>query len=338
MTKPCFFTSFNKAYLGQASVWARSLRKVYQSNVEIIGLVIESRDERDLSYFRDFDRVIFAEELNIPNFSSWIFGLNIVEAATAVKPFCLLKLLDTYSLVTYMDPDTYVYSSLDEIYELHKNSSVILTPHQIYPQEEDWIVEATELESLRFGVYNLGFISAKSDRNGKKIAQWWADRCYMYCIDDTARGLFTDQKIFDLAPALFDGVKVLRHPGYNIATWNIAERQLSFSDQEGATACTEPVRFCHFTKATHAGAYALDKMTTSETLFEELFYAYVASLKGKNLELDNFSKKWSYGFYDDGIEIEPDTRLKYRALKDHRFKHPNPFQSEEITMRFIKQG
>lgn len=323
----CFYTSFNKAYLSQALILADSLRKVYAGKVDIVALVVDELEDHEYEYFGIFDQVILAKDLEIPNFKSWIFGLNIVEAATAVKPFGLCQLLQNYSHVTYMDPDTMIYSPLDEIVAAKEEWDIALTPHQISPQMEDWVVLSTEMESLKFGVFNLGFLSVKATAQGKKIAEWWRDRCYEYCVEDVERGLFTDQKLFDLAPAIFSGVHVLRHPGYNVATWNICERNLSFDEKTGVSVNKFPLRFCHFTKATHIGAAALDKMLTGVSLFEEVFYSYVARLQGKKSELSKLSTKWSYGFYDDGDVVLPDARKSFRKLGKSRFKVENPFKN-----------
>lgn len=336
--KICFYTSFNYAYLAQASIWAKSVRRAYKEKVAIVGLLIESKVGCDLTYFNDFDEIVFAEELGIPNFIPWIFGLNIVEAATAIKPFCLMRLLNDYPIVTYMDPDTFLYSQLDEITDARKSWSILLTPHQTIAQSEDWVIQSTELASLKFGVYNLGFIAVRSSNEGKSIAKWWADRCYHYCVEDIQNGLFTDQKIFDLAPALFPNVEVLRHPGYNVATWNIYERKLNFDTKLGPLVNCESLRFCHFTKATHAGAAAMDKMLHRESLFEELFYSYIAALRGKNLELLSLDKKWSYGFYQDNSTIAANTRRSFRALDNARFSNINPFKSEQQTNAFIEEN
>ena len=39
--------------------------------------------------------------------------------------------------------------------------------------------------------------------------------------EEAAFGVYTDQRWCDLVPALFDGVKVLRDPGLNVASWNL---------------------------------------------------------------------------------------------------------------------
>jgi len=332
----CFFTSFNKAYAAQALLLAESIRRYHGPDHKIYALLVDELTEEESHYLRAFDKVICASELNIPNFKNWIFGLSIVEAATAVKPFALCHLLDNYSQVTYLDPDTLVYSRLDEILDSPAKWDVALTPHQTTPQTERWLVEATELESLRFGVYNLGFLTVKSSTNGKLVAKWWKERCYDYCVSEPERGLFTDQKLFDLAPAIFSGIHVLRHRGYNVATWNLRERNLSFSNQK-LTVDQFPLRFCHFTKASHIGAAALARMVSGDNFFIELFFSYVSQLLEKKERINGLSQSWSYGVFNDGSEISTELKIQFRRLRN-RLEYVDPFDDKTIIEKLLAQN
>jgi len=335
-SKHCFYTSFNKAYAAQALLLASSLRRVYGDEAYLVALLIDQVEDEDLAYFEEFDEILFAEDLDIPHFRSWIFGHTIVEAATAVKPFALRQLLGRFSQVTYLDPDIYVYSRLDEVTARGGQWDSMLTPHQISPQTEEWVTQATELESLRYGVYNLGFLSVRATGDGNRVANWWADRCYLHCTTNTERGLFTDQKLFDLAPALFSGVRVLRHPGYNVATWNVRERTITL-DERGLLANGLPLRFCHFTKATHIGASALERMVEGKNMFTELFHAYLALLRQKNHELSELSRNWAYGNYENGADILDETRQAFRACKDRRWQVKDPFAMAGAVQALIER-
>ena len=323
--KHCFFTSFNKAYAAQALLLAESLRRHYGDQAVIHAVMVDELDARERAHFAVFDEIIELESLAIPELRHWLFGLDIVEAATAVKPFALCHLLKTWPQVTYLDPDTYLYDRLVEITDEPAAWSATLTPHQLFPQQARWVVESTELESLRYGVYNLGFISVRDTPDGWALARWWRDRCYDFCVSEPERGLFTDQKFFDLAPGLFDGVRVLRHPGYNFATWNLRERQARLGP-DGGLVNEYPLRFCHFTKATHLGALALDRMLNESCLFEELFFAYLARLKQQQLGLSSLDARWAWGVYADGQPIAAEDRRAFRRL-EQRFKLPDPFVS-----------
>lgn len=336
MTKRCFYTSFNKAYAPQALVLADSIRQNYGSTVTVVALLVDKLAPHEEEYFSIFDYILTSSDLNIPNYKTWIFGLDIVEAATAVKPFALKYLLETYDEVIYMDPDTIVYSKLDEVFDALAQNNVVLTPHQLMPSKEKWLIEATELESLKFGVFNLGFLGVKKSDIGLQIADWWSDRCYSYCVIDIENGLFTDQKLFDLAPAFFLGVHILSHPGYNLASWNIRERNITIDNKNGVLINNLPIRFCHFTKATHIGALALERMTKDYGIMHELFFAYLALLEKQSFTCGDLDKKWNYGYYSDGTIIKGETRKQFRRINSKFTQIFDPFENRLAVETLIQ--
>ena len=67
-----------------------------------------------------------------------------------------------------------------------------------------------------------------------------------FCHNQIDCGLFTDQRWVDLAPAFFEGLKILRDPGYNVATWNLTHRTVAGSLESGLTVNGRPLCFFHF--------------------------------------------------------------------------------------------
>src|SRR5205085_279856 len=104
----------------------------------------------------------------------------------------------------YIDPDIAIFHPLDNIVKLLDDHSIVLTPHQTEPDATPNAVRDNEMNSLKYGVYNLGFVAARNDAAGRKFADWWARRLYLACFDDVPNGIFTDQKWCDLVPSLFD--------------------------------------------------------------------------------------------------------------------------------------
>jgi hypothetical protein len=331
----CIFTVFNKAYASQAICMAESFRLNHGMGVKIIAVIVDVLTEQENNYFSAFDEIIYPKDLNIPNFDAWIFGLDIFEAATAIKSFAFCYLLERYSHVTYVDPDTICYSKLEEVLDLSSSWDLALTPHHLEPKKDAWLVEATELESLKFGVYNLGFLSLRATINGKVIARWWCDRCYEYGVSDAKKGLYVDQKFFDLAPGLFSGVHILRHAGYNVASWNLSERIIKLSNN-GLTSNGLPLRFCHYSDAKGAGSLAIERMRIEDSFFIELLYVYIIKLKEVDESLINFNNKWYYEFFEDGTIFPPDIKIKFRKLAD-RFKFVNPFSNKDDIIYFLNQ-
>jgi hypothetical protein len=87
----------------------------------------------------------------------------------------------------------------------------------------------TELDIRRAGTYNLGFCALKAGPNMRSMLSWWQGKLRRHCIIAHDQGMFVDHSWIDLVPGLFPHVCVLRHPGYNVAYWNMAQRPLQVS-------------------------------------------------------------------------------------------------------------
>ena len=173
---------------------------------------------------------------------------NITEFCTAIKPLVFLTLMARFpgEEIYYFDPDISVVSPLIELRQAFVDGAqLVLTPHALVPSARpDLFADET---MLRYGIYNLGFLGLRATGETRALMQWWADKLETQCVIDVAHGLFVDQKWADLFPALLPGVHVLRHPGYNVAYWNLLQRPVRF-DVADATwrAGDAPLRFIHF--------------------------------------------------------------------------------------------
>ena len=249
-----FFTSINLEYLDKAITLWESV-EIFEKNAQFVTVIVEP----GLTKFQ------LEEQLKIRNFPfelskpllahdipwNWIAkmeGLSVVEACTAIKAsaakFLLASSLNTQ--VVYLDPDMQVYGALTEIDQLLDESSFVLTPHLLEPPSNEHSVVSNEIAgAMIHGVYNLGFFAVKNTGEGFEILNWWESRLKKYCKAETGRGLITDQKWFDIATIYFKDISVLRHPGYNVAPWNLAERFLT--TENGVIYVDKfPLRIFHF--------------------------------------------------------------------------------------------
>jgi glycosyltransferase involved in cell wall biosynthesis len=231
-----FFTSINLEYLDKAITLWESLR-IFESKAKFITVIVEpgltkfqlEEQLKDRNFPFELSKPLLAHD--IPwNWIEKMKGLSVVEACTAIKAsaakFLLATSLDTQ--VVYLDPDMQVYGNLIEVDQLLDQSSFVLTPHLLEPPSiEESIVSNEIAGAMVHGVYNLGFFAVKNTREGFEILNWWETRLAKYCKSETGKGVFTDQKWFDIATIYFKDIAVLKHPGYNVAPWNLAERFLT---------------------------------------------------------------------------------------------------------------
>jgi hypothetical protein len=167
---------------------------------------------------------------------------DVLELATAVKPWFLRTLLNLgHDHAAYFDPDIQIFAPLDDLAELARRHAIVLTPHTTEPFPRDGL-EPSERTILISGMFNLGFIALGAKAGS--FLDWWMERLRWDCIVDPGNGYFVDQRWVDFVPTLFEH-HVLRDPGCNVATWNLASRMVKLHDGV-YTVNGRPLRFFHF--------------------------------------------------------------------------------------------
>lgn len=224
------FTLCSNNYLAHAKTLGDSIKK-YDPDVHfVIGLVDEFHPDVDYNQYKNFE-IIKYDTIGFPFFKEMIAAYNIIEFNTSVKPYYfeyLFKRSGADSKVLYIDPDIAAYASLQPLFDLLEQHSIIVTPNLTREPDD---VAPGELASLRHGVFNLGFIGVRNSEEGMRFTKWWEKRLRTHCVIDKPRGIFVDQKWVDLAPIYFKDLHVIYHPGYNMAWWNLDERKLN-TDQD----------------------------------------------------------------------------------------------------------
>ena len=215
-----------------------------------------------------------------------------VEFATSLKPFLLQHILEHGAVTaTFFDPDVKIFASFDDIFLQSQEFDAILTPHRITPfrSGSSFYQEDT---FLKYGTYNLGFISV-SDHSGG-LLKWWSERLIYNSTRYLNDHVFTDQKWANQFPAYFN-CKIYKGLGINVAPWNLDERELNMKN--GIAYCGDEVlRMVHFSQMSSLLARGEDtnlwgksfpfESQNSESLqiIKEITTDYASSLKSKSLE------------------------------------------------------
>jgi hypothetical protein len=323
------FTSFSFSYLNRARVLASTLRRLHPDWV--IWAVLTDKAPVGFEFdilIENFDQVVTAEDLFGSDTNRWLFGHDIVEACTAVKGRALQHILQdpTAEKVVYFDPDIAVFNSMDPVIDLLDTYAIVLTPHQLDPEARADVqaIRDNEIASLDFGIFNLGFIAVSQHPEAHRFAQWWADRLFDWCHDRRDIGVFVDQKWCNLIPCFFDSVKVLRDPGYNVASWNLSQRTMSYDSDGRALINGQPLRFYHFTKLGPIGDAMTRRYAGDNTEIYELWWWYSQEVISAT---DPAIPKgwWHYGAFDNGTVIEKTVRELFRDRQDLRKTFNEPF-------------
>ena len=255
-------------------------------------------------------------DLDLPDGDNFLFQYTVLELNTAVKPWALQHLLDSgHEQVIYIDPDIRLYRPLSEVTGLLENGAdIVFTPHLLSPLSDD--CRPTELDIRRAGTYNLGFCATRNTPNTHAYLRWWQGKLRHDCVVAVDKGIFVDQSWMDLVPGLFENVAILRHPGYNVAYWNLAERTVAENDGQ-FTVNGQPLAFFHFSGfnperpegvSKHQNRFTFDNLGAAS---RRLFEGYARAV------LDNGAIKYKrlpYGFdhYDNGTHVAAAERLRFR--------------------------
>ena len=296
--------------------------------------VIVDRDMSHAQALGDEFLALDLDTLKLPDGDDFLFQYTILELNTAVKPWALQYLMaQGHQRVVYIDPDIVLYRPLSEALALlDGGGEIVFTPHLLAPVSD--ALQPSELDIRRAGTYNLGFCALGASAETRSFLIWWQGKLRRDCIVAHDRGIFVDQSWMDLVPGLFPRVCVLRHPGYNVAYWNLAQRPLV---RNGDTVLVggEPLAFFHYSGldpsapqpvSKHQNRFTLD---TLPGVAAELIKEYCRRIEANGMA---YYKVIAYGFgrYDDGTAISNADRSRYRVNEQLRalaagrpFRHRN---------------
>lgn len=228
----------------QALVLINSFKK-FHPNDEFYLLIIDV--EKVNQQFLDGVRILTSSEIGIDSLSLEKMRLyyDVVELATSLKPFVLEYLLVLGAdEATYLDPDIQIFSEINVKEHYNSKGTLTLTPHRLSPPNLDILKEGEKL-FLKYGVFNLGYISISPRDND--FLHWWQQHLVVQSTRRPISEIFTDQKWIDLVPGYFDYVKVSDY-GFNVAPWNLDERELSIRDEVLFVNKNTKLKFLHFSQ------------------------------------------------------------------------------------------
>jgi hypothetical protein len=333
------FTSVTSNYIPKARVLAESVKRVDPSVCFHLLLSDEPPAGFDLAG-EPFDELVLITDLPIENFRPWVFSHRLVELCTAVKGTALEWLFEAKGAdkVFYFDPDIAVFDRLDELIGELDEHSVLLTPHQTDPEVSLKGIVDNEICSLRHGVFNLGFVGVANTGEGRRFARWWRDRLLHFCHDDHQRSLFTDQKWVNLAPCMFDEVKVLRSPAFNVSTWNLSTRKATGSLDDGIKINGENLGFYHFS-GFDSGAQErqLQEYGDHSPVLFDLRKWYISECERHGQ--DSLGAVPSvYNFFESGGAIIDSQRILYRNRIDIQQTFPDPYATTGFATPTLAGG
>jgi len=221
------FTICSANYLAQAITLGNSLHE-HEPNWRFTIVLVDDPSSVRGATIPEWITILPAEDVNIPGLAGMALRYNIIELSTAIKPFCFAWFFSSdasLEQVHYVDPDMMFFNHPEPLQSALSTAEISLTPHHLSEIPNDNHFPGENL-ALNHGIYNLGYLGLRRSENTDAMLAWWSDRLHSHCIIDLKEGYFVDQLWMNLVPIYYPGAAIFRHPGVNIAYWNLHERSV----------------------------------------------------------------------------------------------------------------
>jgi hypothetical protein len=237
-----FCTYFDSNYLSRGIVMLGSLLK-HDPSASAHVLCLDETTERVLNtQFPSRVKTIPLERVSA--FDPRLPALRATRGLWAYyathKPTFLRYVMQEYGpfeWVAFIDADTAFYGSLSPVFEEIADASIGLSPHRFSPANS---------ESSKYGVFNAGFICFRDDPEGRLCLSDWQEDCIEWCHDMVLPdGRFMNQGYLTRWPERYRNVAIIRHPGANVAPWNLGSHRIEFANGS-VTVDGETLIFFHF--------------------------------------------------------------------------------------------
>jgi glycosyltransferase involved in cell wall biosynthesis len=301
--------------LPSARVLARSFYE-HHSGRKMSVLVVDAAPG-DVEGGTEFFDVVHLEDLSPPmvELHRMAAAYDLSEFAAALKPHLLRLLLDRGAAAAiYLGPETRLFAPLDDVAEKASDEAIVLTPHATKPIPRDGR-RVDETTILGRGTYDLGFLAV--GQRGGEFLEFWSERLRRDCYIEEETQHFRDQRWVDFVPGMF-GCDILRDPGYNLAVWNLDQRNLT-KEGEQYLVDGRPLVFFHFSGFDPLRPYLLSSHQQGNPrvlLSERPLVAELCSTYQKELLDAGFHSAqdvgYEFGTLPNGIVLDSKLRRYYR--------------------------
>jgi hypothetical protein len=204
-------------------------------------------------------------------------SLDFYFTCTPSLPIYLLAGDPDMMAISYVDADLYFFSSPEPLFVELGDAPIMAIEHR-FPVHRD--------HSAAHGRFNVGMQYFRRSAEADQCLQRWRQQCLDWCHNRAEAGRFGDQKYLDEWPALYPGLHIMRHPGANLAPWNLARHQLSWQARSDKHLLVDeqPLIFFHFHRTRRVFAKLYDPTLAefevrSSPLILAIFRPYVRALE-----------------------------------------------------------
>jgi len=287
-----FCTHFDSNYLPHALTLASSLER----NAKSYKLFMICMDDKSYKYLNDNPlnnvQIIHIKELEkkFPLLKIAKLNRNRIEYFFTCSPAVCNYVMDQFDFIdsiTYLDADLYFFSDPKKVFDEIENNSIAIIEHRFH-----W----TTKRQLKYGRFNVGWVTFKNDSEGKKCLIQWMENCLDWCYQKVEKDRFGDQKYLNRWPSLYKNLYVIQNKGANVAIWNIPNYHLSFKEDK-IFIDNQQLIFYHFAnidqinKSTFNTNLSRVFINLKGILLNKIYIPYLRELKSNMIFNDEFISK-----------------------------------------------
>jgi hypothetical protein len=346
MSQRAACTIITANYLAYAETLAETLVQ-HNPELQLYVLIVDPPDDLDHQQFQRFKPIYLSDLGEADLLEQMSFYYGPAEFCWSLRGFMheYMQNHTQHDTWLFLDSDMMISGSFDPIFAQLDHCSILLNPHfqkTGYLPAGSWI----ELAVLRAGKFNGGFLGLKRSPTTAQFITWFKARLNRFAFDEPCfeeiHVLYADQLWLDLVPIHFPEVELLRHPGANLAHWNLFERDVVLHPDGTVSVDGQPLLFTHFS------GWSIDEpelVSRHSPHYSDPPNIPAWEKKGREYRdrlLNNgYVEKitWPYGFarFRNGQEITYDQRrLYYNDLRngqcpvDQPFQHPERFENRPL--------
>jgi hypothetical protein len=215
------FTIVSCNYLAEARVLMESVAQ-HWPEVKRTVFVTDSPTGKFDPAGEDF-AVIEATQTSLPRFRHMAFTYTPSEFCYVLKPYCAKYLFEREAAdaVVYIDADMLLFRRPVELERALEQSAIILAPHRLQAE----LTKALHITQMKGGTFNAGLFGVRNSAQGADFLTWWGTQ--LTVPENIEMDWHNDQSWLNLVPGYFSETGILRHPGYDVAFWNLCERRVT---------------------------------------------------------------------------------------------------------------
>lgn len=191
--------------------------------------------------------LVSVEQLQLPFLGEMSKKYTVDELNRSLKPYFASYFEKTFlaNKLVFLDSKTWVLGSIQSIFELLDQHSIILSPNITKPRNPSFSIN--EASFLNAGLYNAGFWAYRPSKQAAQFLSYWQTRVKDKGYFDFCHGFGAEQLWLNFIPIFQDSVHITFHEGFHVNAFNLAERSLSNTSAGIVVNTHTPLAFIQWT-------------------------------------------------------------------------------------------